>query len=67
VLSPRGFVPLSAVGHASLETGRERAAGVEKRVEQHVFAKFAAVQANAQVKDTGIRMPVGPHPWRPPE
>jgi hypothetical protein len=67
VLSSRGLVPLTAVGYASPETGRERASGAEKRVEQHVFAKSAAVQVNAQVKDTGIRMPMGPHPWRPPE
>jgi hypothetical protein len=67
VLSSRGLVPLTAVGYASPEAGRERASGVEKRVEQHVFAKSAAVQVNDQVKDTGIRMPKGPHPWRPPE
>lgn len=66
VLSPRGIAPLSA-GYASLECGRVRADGVEKRVELHVFATFAAVQANAQVKDTGIRMSLGPPPWRPPE
>jgi hypothetical protein len=67
VLSSRGLVPLAAVGYASPEAGRERANGAEKRVELHVFAKSAAVQVNAQVKDTGIRMPKGPHPWRPPE
>jgi hypothetical protein len=67
VLSSRGLAPLTAAGYASPEAGRERANGVEKRVEQHVFARSAAVQVNAQVKDTGIRMSMGPHPWRPPE
>jgi hypothetical protein len=67
VLSTRGLVPLSVTAYASPEAGRERAGGVDRRVEQHVFAKSAAVQVNAQVKDTGIRMPKGPHPWRPPE
>jgi hypothetical protein len=67
VLSSRGLVPLTAVGYASPEAGRERAGGVARRVEHSVFAKSAAVQVNAQVKDTGIRMPKGPHPWRPPE
>jgi hypothetical protein len=66
VLSPRGIAPLST-GYASLECGRVGLGGVKKRVEQHVFATFAAVQVNAQVKDTGIRMPLGPPPWRPPE
>jgi hypothetical protein len=67
VLSTRGLVPLSATGYAAPEAGRERAGGVDKRVEQHVFAKSAAVQVNAQAKDAGIRMSMGPHPWRPPE
>jgi hypothetical protein len=63
VLSPQG---VTSLGYASL-LGRVRPDGVEKRVEQHVFAKFAAARRNAQVKDTGIRMSLGPPPWRPPE
>jgi hypothetical protein len=38
--------------------------GVEKR---QAIAGFSAVQIDAQVKDTGARAPLGPHPWRPPE
>jgi hypothetical protein len=65
VLSPLGLVPPS--GYVSSECGRGLPGGVEKRVDQHVFAKFTAALINAQVKDTGARMPLGPHPWRPPE
>jgi len=63
VLSPRG-VTFPAYD-ASL--GRVLPGGVEKRVEQHVFAELTAVRVNAQVQDTGIRMSSGPPPWRPPE
>jgi hypothetical protein len=63
VLSPRYATLL---GDASLG-GRVRLGGVEKRVEQHVFATPVAVLRNAQVKDTGSRMSLGPPPWRPPE
>jgi hypothetical protein len=66
VLAFRGVTPSSA-GYASLECGRVRPDGADKRVEMHVFATLAAAQKNAQVKDTGIRMPLGPPPWRPPE
>ena len=50
---------------------------MKQHVEQHVFATSAAVQAKGNAKatakvdvlakDTGIRMPLGPPPWRPPE
>lgn len=69
-LSPRVLAPLSVLGSAYPEAGRERLSdrpgGVNTQVEQHALAVFAAVQVN-QVKDTGIRMPLGPPPWRPPE
>ncbi len=60
-LLPRDLAP----GYAPL--GRVRPSGVETPVEQHAFATFTAVQANAQVKDSGIRMSWAPPPWRPPE
>lgn len=63
----RALALLPAAGYPSLECGTGRPSGVKKHVEQHVFATSAAVQANAQVKDTGIRMSLGPPPWRPPE
>lgn len=64
VLSTRG---LTSAGYATL-LGRVRPAGVEKRVDQHLFAELKARSANAaQVKDTGIRMQLGPPPWSPPE
>jgi hypothetical protein len=66
VPSSRALALLSAVGHTSPDYGHVRLSGGEKRVE-HVFAKFAAAQLNAQVKDTGVRMSLGPPPWRPPE
>jgi hypothetical protein len=62
VLSTRGTASPSPL-YASPEAGRVRRNDVEKPVEQHVFTKLAAVQA----KDAGIRMPLGPPPWRPPE
>ncbi|MGH3375082.1 MAG: hypothetical protein ACRDP6_10110 [Actinoallomurus sp.] len=50
---------------------------MKQHVEQHVFATSAAVQVkgnakatakvDALLKDTGIRMSLGPPPWRPPE
>jgi hypothetical protein len=64
VLSPRD---VTFPGYDASLLGRVRPTGVEKRVEQHVFATFAAARSNAQVKDTGIRMSLGPPPWRPPE
>jgi hypothetical protein len=64
VLSPRD---VTSLGYDASLLGRVRPDGVEKRVEQHVFAKFAAARSNAQVKDTDIRMSLGPPPWRPPE
>jgi hypothetical protein len=66
VLSPRGVTPSSA-GYAPVECGRVRADGVDKRVERHGFTTLAAAQKNAQVKDAGMPMPLGPPPWRPPE
>jgi hypothetical protein len=71
VASPRVLASLAVLGHTSLETGRFRLSGrpggVNKQVEQHVFAASAAARAVAQVKDADIRMPLGPPPWRPPE
>lgn len=66
VPSPRRGASLSRVGYPTAESLRVRPDGV-KRVEQHVFTELAALWVNAQVKDTGIRMPLGPYPWRPPE
>jgi hypothetical protein len=64
VLSTRD---LASAGYTTLR-GRVRPDGVEKRVDQHVFAEPTALPANAaQVKDTGIRMQLGPPPWSPPE
>jgi hypothetical protein len=64
VSSTRGLAP---AGYARL-LGRVRSDGVEKRVDQHVFAELTALSANAaQVKDTGIRMQLGPPPWSPLE
>lgn len=64
------LAPQPALDYATLETGRvrlsRRPGGVDKRVEQHVFATSAAAR-DAQVKDTGIGMPLGPPPWSPPE
>jgi hypothetical protein len=70
-----GLLPGGAYPSLECETGRP--GDVKQHVEQHVFATSAAVQAkgNAKatakvdvlVKDTGIRMPLGPPPWRPPE
>ena len=67
VLSSRTRALSLPAGYLSLECGTGRPGGVDKRVERHVLATFAVVQANAQVKDTGIRMSLGPPPWRPPE
>jgi hypothetical protein len=71
-LSPRVLAPLSVLGSAYLEAGRDRLSGrpggVKTQVEKHVSAAFAAAaRVAAQVKDTGIRMPLGPPPWSPPE
>lgn len=70
-LSPRVLAPLAVLGHTTLESGRVRLSGrpggVNKQVEQHVFATYAAARVTAQVKDSDIRMPLGPPPWRPPE
>lgn len=69
-LSPRVLAPLSALGSAYPEAGRDRLSGrpggVNTQVEQHVFAKVTAAWAT-QVKDADIRMPLGPPPWSPPE
>ena len=75
VPAPRVLAPLSpaavaadvAPGHVSTELGRVWAAGIDKRVELHVFATSAVVQVDAQIEDTGNRMSLGPPPWRPPE
>lgn len=67
VLSSRTLALLPTAAYRSLDCGAGWSGGLEKRVEQHAFATFAAVQANPQVKDTGIGMPLGPPPWRPPE
>ena len=75
--SSRALGLLPSTGYPSLESGTGRPSGVKQHVEQHVFATSAAVQAkgnakvtakvDALVKDTGIRMSLGPPPWRPPE
>ena len=79
--SSRALGLLPGTGYPSLESETGRPSGVKQHVEQHVFATSAAVQANVQakgnakvtakvdvlVKDTGIRMSLGPPPWRPPE
>jgi hypothetical protein len=57
----------NAAAGCTSELGRVWLADVDKRVELHVFATSAAVQVDAQVQDTGIRMSLGPPPWRPPE
>ena len=68
--SPRVLAPLSVLGSAYPKAGRERLSGrpggVNTQVEQHVFTKLAAASAT-QVKDTDIRMALGPPPWSPPE
>lgn len=70
-LSPRVPATLSVLGSAYPEAGRDRLSGrpggVNTQVEQHVFARFTAAASVTQVKDTDIRMPLGPPPWSPPE
>lgn len=75
VLAPLPYAPVAAgaavaanaAAGSTSELGRVWLADVAKHVELHVFAKSTAVQVDAQVQDTGIRMSLGPPPWRPPE